>query len=84
MRTLANLRFEFGDIETNTKIFNIINTSEYNGDMCSSIIVECDDASYLDKYGFDVHETDQIEELKVGEVYESADYGNECLVIRMK
>ena len=82
MRTLANLRFDFE--EGNTKIFNIINTAEYNGDMCSTIIVECDDASYLERYGFDVPETDQIEELKVGEVYESADYGNECLVIRMK
>jgi hypothetical protein len=83
MRTLANLMFDFE--ECNTKVFNIINTAEYfDNDKCSTIIVECDDASYLDRYGFDVHETDQIEELKVGEVYESADYGNECLVIRMK
>lgn len=83
MRTLANLMFDFE--ESNTKIFNIINTAEYfDNDKCSTIIVECDDASYLERYGFDVHETDQIEELKVGEVYESADYGNECLVIRMK
>ena len=35
-------------------------------------------------YGFDDPKIEQIEELKVGEVYESADYGNECLVIRMK
>jgi hypothetical protein len=84
MKTLAKLRFDFEEGDTNTKIFNIINTSEYCGDMCSTIIVECDDASNLVDYGFDEHETDQIEELKVGEVYESADYGNECLVIRMK
>lgn len=83
MRTLANLMFDFE--ECNTKVFNIINTAEYfDNDKCSTIIVECDDASNLVDYGFDVHETDQIEELKVGEVYESADYGNECLVIRMK
>lgn len=83
MRTLANLMLDFE--EGNTKVFNIINTAEYfDNDKCSTIIVECDDASYLERYGFDVHETDQIEELKVGEVYESADYGNECLVIRMK
>jgi hypothetical protein len=84
MRTLAKLRFDFEEGDTNTKIFNIINTSEYCGDMCSTIIVECDDASNLVDYGFDEYETDQIESLKVGEVYESADYGNECLVIRMK
>lgn len=84
MRTLADFTFEFEEGITNTKIFNIINTAEYFGDKCATIIVECDDASYLERYGFDVHETDQIEELKVGEVYESADYGNECLVIRMK
>lgn len=83
MRTLADLMFDFE--EGNTKVFNIINTSKYfDNDKCSTIIVECDDASNLVDYGFDEHETDQIEELKVGEVYESADYGNECLVIRMK
>lgn len=83
MRTLADIKFEFE--EGNTKIFNIINTAEYfDNDKCSTIIVECDDASNLVDYGFDEYETDQIEELKVGEVYESADYGNECLVIRLK
>ena len=71
--------------EGNTKVFNIINTAKYfDNDKCSTIIVECDDASNLVDYGFDDPEIDQIEELKVGEVYESADYGNECLVIRMK
>ena len=82
MRTLADLKFEFE--EGNTKIFNIINTYEYCGDICSTIIKECDDASKLVDYGFDEYETDQILELKFGEIYESADYGNECLVIRMK
>lgn len=83
MRTLANLMLDFE--EGNTKVFNIINTAEYfDNDKCSTIIVECDDASNLVDYGFDDYETDQIEELKVGEVYESAGYGNECLVIRMK
>lgn len=83
MRTLVDLKFEFE--ESSRKIFNIINTAEYfDNDKGSTIIVECDDASNLVDYGFDEYETDQIEELKVGEVYESADYGNECLVIRMK
>jgi hypothetical protein len=83
MRTLADLMFDFE--EGNTKVFNIINTAKYfDNDKCSTIIVECDDASNLVDYGFDDPEIEQIEELKVGEVYESADYGNECLVIRMK
>jgi hypothetical protein len=83
MRTLADLMLDFE--EGNTKVFNIINTAKYfDNDKCSTIIVECDDASNLVDYGFDDPEIDQIEELKVGEVYESADYGNECLVIRMK
>lgn len=83
MRTLADLMFDFE--EGNTKVFNIINTAKYfDNDKCSTIIVECDDVSNLVDYGFDDPEIEQIEELKVGEVYESADYGNECLVIRMK
>lgn len=83
MRTLVDLMFDFE--EGNTKVFNIINTAKYfDNDKCSTIIVECDDASNLVDYGFDDPEIEQIEELKVGEVYESADYGNECLVIRMK
>lgn len=83
MRTLVDLKFEFE--ESSRKIFNIINTTKYfDNDKCSTIIVECDDASNLVDYGFDDPEIEQIEELKVGEVYESADYGNECLVIRMK
>lgn len=83
MRTLADLMFDFE--EGNTKVFNIINTAKYfDNDKCSTIIVECDDASNLVDYGFDDPEIEQIGELKVGEVYESADYGNECLVIRMK
>lgn len=83
MRTLADLMFDFE--EGNTKVFNIINTAKYfDNDKCSTIIVECDDASNLVDYGFDDPKIEQIEELKVGEVYESADYGNECLVIRMK
>lgn len=83
MKTLVNFSFKFEE-GNNTKIFNIINTSEYFGDRCATIIVECDDASNLEEYGFGEYETNQIESLKVGEVYESANYGNECLVIRIK
>lgn len=64
------------------KIFNIINTYAFCGDM-GSIIVECESINELGNYGFDDADLSRIDGLEIGGLYESYDYGNGCVVVRM-
>lgn len=64
------------------KIYSIINTIEYSGNM-GVIVVKVDKASELADFGFDVAECQRINDLAVGGLHQSEDYGNACVVVRM-
>lgn len=63
-------------------VYNIINTSNYDGDM-GVIIVKGVTPHILKNYGFDDAECKEIGTLKVGETFTSHVYGNGCVVVRM-
>lgn len=64
------------------KIYSIINTIEYSGNM-GVIVVKVDKALELTNFGFDAVECQRINNLAVGGLHQSEDYGNACVVVRM-
>ena len=69
--------------DKDVKIYSIINTAEYSGDM-GDIIVECNNTTELENYGFGDDDIEDIDKLKVGEIWVSKDYGVGCVVVRLK
>ena len=68
--------------ETNELVYNIINTSYYNGNM-GSIIIKTSSPLSLIEYGFSNNEVEEIGKLSVGHTFTSHDYGVGCVVVRM-
>jgi len=64
------------------KIYSIINTIEYSGNM-GVIVVKVNKTLELTNFGFDVVDCQRISNLDVGGSYQSEDYGNACVVVRM-
>ena len=63
-------------------VYNIINTTNYDGDM-GVIVVKGIKPHILKNYGFNDDECKEIGTLKVGEMFTSHIYGNGCVVVRM-
>lgn len=64
------------------KIYAIINTAEYCGDM-GCIVVQITDPLDLKEYGFTEEECKECDLIGVGEKFDSYDYGLGCVVVRM-
>lgn len=67
----------------NSKIFSIINTANYYGDM--GVIVVEGYADELEDWGFGEEDIKEIDKLNIGASWVSNEYGvGGCVIVRMK
>ncbi len=69
-------------IKRTCKIFAIINTAEYCGDM-GCIVVQITDPLDLQEYGFSEEECKECDLIGVGDKFDSHDYGVGCVLVRI-
>ena len=69
--------------EEGNKTFAIINTANYDLDNLGVIAVEVEDTNQLEDYGYSPSEIKVVETLEVGDKFDSFDYGNGCILIRI-
>lgn len=70
-------------VKDNDKIFSIINTANYCGDMGVLVVEGCTDE--LENWGFGVEDIKEIDKLNIGASWVSNEYGvGGCVVVRMK
>ena len=69
--------------EPTMKLLSIINTANYSGELGVIVIETNDVENVLKLYGFDCEECKEINKLNIGEKFDSHDYGNGCIVIRI-
>lgn len=70
-------------IKKTHKIFAIINTAEYCGDM-GVIVVHITHPLDLQEYGFTEEECKECDLIGIGDKFDSHDYGVGCVVVRME
>lgn len=70
-------------IKRTRKIFAIINTAEYCGDM-GVIVVQITHPLDLQEYGFTEEECKECDLIGIGDKFDSHDYGVGCVVVRME
>lgn len=75
---LSNFR-----VKGTRKIFAIINTAEYCGDM-GVIVVQITHPLDLQECGFTEEECKECDLIGVGDKFDSHDYGAGCVVVRME
>lgn len=69
--------------EEGNKTFAIINTANYDLDSLGVIVVEVENANQLEDYGYRPSEIKVAETLEVGDKFDSFDYGDGCILVRM-
>ena len=65
------------------KTFAIINTANYDLDSLGVIVVELEDINQLEDYGYRPSEIKVAETLEVGDKFDSFDYGDGCILVRI-
>lgn len=69
--------------EEGNKTFAIINTINYDLDSLGVIVVEVENVSELADYGYRPSEIKVAETLEVGDKFDSFDYGDGCILVRI-
>lgn len=82
MQTLLDKAIQLPEKNTN-KTFAIINTANYDLDCMGVIVVEVEDVNQLENYGYRPSEIKVVETLKVGDKFDSFDYGDGCILVRI-
>lgn len=70
-------------IKRSRKIFAIINTAGYCGDM-GVIVSQITHPLDLQEYGFSEEECKECDLIGIGDKFDSHDYGVGCVVVRME
>lgn len=81
MQTLLDKAIQFP--EEGNKAFAIINTANYVSDSLGVVVVEVENVNQLENYGYCPSEIKVVETLEIGDKFDSFDYGDGCILIRI-